>query len=172
MRCAGVVRRADEYVGQTGVAVWVSPNEASWSFVDGIGAVHTGTGDAALTLGVSPEGRGTVAVEPDQQTYDHGSVVEITATANAGWVFDHWEGNVIGGAGASFRTRVTADLTITAVFVEEDSEGDGAGCFGGALSAHGGGRTKRHTGDALLVALVSAGLVIASMRSAQRREMG
>jgi len=56
------------------------------------------------TLTLSTVGSGTAAASPSQATYDHGTVVQLTATPNAGWNFDQWTGDT---------TTTTNPLTIT-----------------------------------------------------------
>ncbi|MBE0411122.1 MAG: LamG domain-containing protein, partial [Anaerolineales bacterium] len=48
------------------------------------------------TLTVSSIGQGSVALEPDQELYLHGSNVTITAVAEPGWVFSDWSGDLSG----------------------------------------------------------------------------
>ncbi len=43
-----------------------------------------------LTVGVNPAGSGTVAVNPDQQSYRQGDVVTLTAAPNTGYDFANW----------------------------------------------------------------------------------
>ena len=57
--------------------------------------------------------------EPLPGSYPHaeGTTVEVTAIPEAGYVFDHWEGDIAGSENpATF--RITQDMTITAVFSE------------------------------------------------------
>lgn len=66
-----------------------------------------------LTLGTV--GNGTVAAVPDQPTYDHGTVVQLTATPDPGWNFDFWSGAASGGANP-LDVTMDADKSITANF--------------------------------------------------------
>ena len=50
-----------------------------------------------LTVQSSPPEGGTMTPPAGTHTYDDGEVVTITATANPGYRFDHWEGDVNGG---------------------------------------------------------------------------
>jgi uncharacterized repeat protein (TIGR02543 family) len=67
----------------------------------------------ALALSVS--GSGTVARVPDQATYDHGTVVQLTATPSTGWHFVGWSGDATGGANPVSVT-MNAAKTVTATF--------------------------------------------------------
>jgi hypothetical protein len=48
------------------------------------------------TLTVAIVGNGSVSKNPDQPTYTHGTEVELTATADPGWTFDNWSGDLSG----------------------------------------------------------------------------
>jgi hypothetical protein len=49
----------------------------------------------AYTLSVGLVGMGTVTVEPDQDLYDCGDPVSLTATPDAGWRFVDWTGDLL-----------------------------------------------------------------------------
>ena len=66
----------------------------------------------------------SVEASPDQQLYNDGDVVELTAVAEPGWVFGHW-GSDLWGSDNPAQITVTQDLVITAVFYEQEPcEGD------------------------------------------------
>jgi uncharacterized repeat protein (TIGR02543 family) len=67
-----------------------------------------------LTVSVSPAGGGTVT--PASGIYDDGATVTLTATAAAGYVFDHWEGDIT-GTDATITVTMDGNKNITAVFV-------------------------------------------------------
>ena len=73
-----------------------------------------------LTLQVSPSNGGTAGANPNQTTYDNGATVQLTATANNGWEFDRWEGDVQDSTSASTSIVMNDDETVTAVFVESE----------------------------------------------------
>jgi adhesin HecA-like repeat protein len=50
-----------------------------------------------FTLGVTLDGSGSVTKSPNQATYPYGTVVQLTAVADSGWVFSSWSGNISGG---------------------------------------------------------------------------
>jgi len=72
-----------------------------------------------LTANVSPLGAGTIIKNPDQASYSDGSSVQLTANANTGYVFDHWEDDLTGNTNPENLT-MDADKTVTAVFVSEE----------------------------------------------------
>ena len=102
---------------------------AGWLGLSGCGASGGGGGGGGgdggngftLTVTVSPAKAGQVARAPDQTTYAAGTTVTLTATAAAGYTFDHWAG---GAAGESNPLQVTVNgpLVIQAVFVGEADE--------------------------------------------------
>jgi hypothetical protein len=70
------------------------------------------------TLTINTTGNGTVTKSPDKVIYDHGDSVEVEAVPDAGWQFDHWEGDLTGSTNPENLT-MNADKEITAVFTEE-----------------------------------------------------
>lgn len=71
---------------------------------------------------------GSVAKSPDAAHYTTGTSVELSATPTGGYLFDHWEGDLTGGANPDTVT-MDADKAVTAVFVpdyieDEDSSDD------------------------------------------------
>ncbi len=70
-----------------------------------------------LTVNVSPEGAGSVTKTPNQTTYTYGTVVQLTATPEPGYVFSYWTGDISGKQNPEYIT-VIGNQTVTAVFVE------------------------------------------------------
>lgn len=68
-----------------------------------------------LTMAVQPSGAGTTVPAIGQNTYSEGTVVNVSATASAGYQFDHWQGALTGTA-ASGSVTMTSNKTLTAVF--------------------------------------------------------
>jgi endonuclease/exonuclease/phosphatase family metal-dependent hydrolase len=66
-----------------------------------------------LTLGAV--GGGSAAGDPPGP-YDYYDSVQVTATPAAGWVFDHWEGDLAGSLNPA-SVVMSTDQTVTAVFV-------------------------------------------------------
>ena len=70
------------------------------------------------TLTVNSSGSGSVAADPDLTDYTHNSSVTLTATAQAGWTFVNWTGDLSGSDNPA--TVVMDDnKVITAVFAED-----------------------------------------------------
>jgi hypothetical protein len=69
------------------------------------------------TLTTSVQGSGSISLSPPGGTYAQGTQVTLTAIAETGWAFDHWEG---AASGTNPVTNVTMDAnkSATAVFVE------------------------------------------------------
>jgi uncharacterized repeat protein (TIGR02543 family) len=69
-----------------------------------------------LTIVVAPAGSGTVS--PASGTFDSGASVSLTATASAGFHFDHWSGDAI-GTSATVSVTMNSDKTVTANFAPD-----------------------------------------------------
>ena len=67
------------------------------------------------TLTLSTVGSGTVAAVPVQATYNHGTVVQLTATPAVSWNFDFWSGDASGGVNP-LNVTMDANKNITANF--------------------------------------------------------
>ncbi len=117
-------------------------NTNGWAMVNNAiangGGYIPGSGDkCAVILGVNPtvqrtifeltvppriitlnyDGQGTVAKNPDLTAYVYGQTVNLTASANPGWTFDHWSGDATGSANPTTVT-MTGNKTVTAVFTQ------------------------------------------------------
>lgn len=68
-------------------------------------------------LTVSTVGDGSVTKEPDQAGYQYGQVVTLTATADPGWTFDNWSGDLT-GSDLSVTMTIYSNHVVTATFVE------------------------------------------------------
>jgi hypothetical protein len=69
----------------------------------------------SYTLTLSTVGSGSVAAAPVQATYNHGTVVQLTATPAGGWNFDFWSGDASGSANP-LSVTMDANKNITANF--------------------------------------------------------
>lgn len=77
------------------VFVWdeLNDNPSTKDRVDRSNEIHTEPlPEWILTVTVS--GGGTVTKNPNQATYTDGTTVTLTANPDAGWHFDHWEGDL------------------------------------------------------------------------------
>lgn len=77
----------------------------------------------SYTLNLSIAGNGTLNLAPGTYTYPVSTVVSLTATPDAGYRFDQWDGDVTGYANPISFT-MDADKTVTATFVELLPESD------------------------------------------------
>ena len=68
-----------------------------------------------LSVSVDPAGSGTVTLNPPGGTYDSGTQVTLTATANPGYVFDEWSGDLSGTDNPATIT-MDSDKSVTAHF--------------------------------------------------------
>lgn len=68
-----------------------------------------------LTVTVTPQGAGAVALQPAGGSYRAGTVVTLTATAAPGYAFLHYSGDAT-GASPSVDVTMNADRSITAEF--------------------------------------------------------
>ena len=72
-------------------------------------------------LSVSCQGMGNIIQIPEQSTYQRGTVVELTAIPENGWIFDYWQGDLTGSMNPTTIT-MNANKSIVAVFNEEESQ--------------------------------------------------
>ena len=72
------------------------------------------------TLDVAVVGNGTVSKSPDQLTYNYGTNVELTATADWGWKFSSWSGDVAGSTNPVLVT-MDANKSATATFTQDSA---------------------------------------------------
>jgi uncharacterized repeat protein (TIGR02543 family) len=68
-----------------------------------------------FTLTISLDGSGTVTKNPNQATYPYGTVVQLTAVANTGWVFSSWTGSLSGSTNPTSIT-MNGNKSVTAHF--------------------------------------------------------
>jgi hypothetical protein len=68
------------------------------------------------TLAIETIGQGSVTIGPDDLTYIAGTLVELTATADPGWVFSKWSGDLISSKNSETIT-MNSDKDITATFI-------------------------------------------------------
>lgn len=75
------------------------------------------TDQYTLIVDVNPSGSGTVTLDPEQATYQFGSLVTLTPIANPGWLFLGWSGDVTATDNPLVIT-VEGETNITANFVQ------------------------------------------------------
>ena len=71
------------------------------------------------TLTVKAEGEGSVSPEIGVHTYRRGTVVELKAVPDEGWVFKNWIGDAADAESASTEITMDKDQEVTAVFLED-----------------------------------------------------
>jgi len=69
------------------------------------------------TLTVNTVGSGSVSKNPDQATYGYNDVVTLTASADAGWAFVSWSGDLSGSQNPKTIT-MTGNMVVTATFAD------------------------------------------------------
>jgi len=70
-----------------------------------------------LSVIVEPFGKGSVIIDPLQDTYHYGDEITLTPTAIPGWSFDNWNGDA-SGADNPLTITINEDTSITANFLE------------------------------------------------------
>ncbi|HYC88767.1 MAG TPA: InlB B-repeat-containing protein [Thermoanaerobaculia bacterium] len=75
----------------------------------------SGTATPAYTLTTNVSGSGSISRSPDAASYASGTVVTLTATPAAGFVFSGWSGDLTGTANPATIT-MSANRTVTATF--------------------------------------------------------
>jgi hypothetical protein len=69
----------------------------------------------SLTININPSGSGSVSKSPDKPTYVYGDQVTLTTTANSGYAFKNWSGDVTGTTNPITLT-INGNKTVTANF--------------------------------------------------------
>ncbi len=98
---------------------------ANFTASSGGGGGGTGT-TYTLTVTVSPTGAGTVSLNPAGGTYTAGTQVTLTATANTGYTFSSWSGDLTGTQNPATIT-MNSNKSVTAIFTTSGSGGGGGG---------------------------------------------
>lgn len=75
--------------------------------------------EGAYILTVNTSGNGSVDKYPDQPTYGYGAVVTLTATADPGWSFDGWSGD-LSGSDSPKPITIDGDKNVTATFTKDE----------------------------------------------------
>jgi len=72
------------------------------------------------SLDVDTKGEGSVPISPEQEKYEYGTEVNLTAVSGEGWEFEEWQG--IDKTGEEITVTIDEDMEITAVFEKEIDE--------------------------------------------------
>ncbi|HET6352510.1 MAG TPA: hypothetical protein VFG89_10350, partial [Coriobacteriia bacterium] len=120
---SGNTRAASSIEQATGSSVimnWTAATSSIWA----IAAVPINPAPAAvthqLTMGVSPVGGGTTIPTVGSHTYNENDVIDVSASANPGYTFDHWEGDVADPNAGSTHVTMDADKSATAYFTQDE----------------------------------------------------
>lgn len=106
--------------------------DPGWSFANWSGDFSGSTNPVAITMDsdkiitstftqdqyavtITPSTGGTIDKEPDQSTYVYGEVITFTATANPGWTFANWTGD-LSGSGTPTTLTVSGNHSVGANF--------------------------------------------------------
>ncbi len=73
----------------------------------------------SLNVSVTPEGMGSVTVDPLEENYQFGDEVTLTATAVPGWSFAGWSGDAE-GIDTPLIVTIDSDINITANFTQDE----------------------------------------------------
>lgn len=79
-------------------------------------AVEANFSQTAFLVDINITGSGGVTKSPEKSAYIPGETVMLTADADPGWFFDHWEGDISGNETEKILTVANEDQHITAVF--------------------------------------------------------
>lgn len=86
--------------------------------------IGAGVGGGPYTITTNTTGAGSINLNPAGGTYEVGTVVEITASADNGNYFSGWSGDLNGNENPVSIT-MSKDLNITAIFAQEGTGGTG-----------------------------------------------
>ena len=104
--------------------------------ISNVTASHTVDASFAIntyTLGVAVVGTGTVAKSPEQASYEHGTVVALSAAAGAGYTFTGWSGDTSGVANP-LSVTMEGNKSVTATFTLNTYVLTATAGAGGAIS--------------------------------------
>ena len=92
---------------------------ATWN--DGAGSFYVDNvmevASVMHTLTIGHSDNGTVTLSPLGGVYPEGSLVTMFPVPDAGWLFNEWDGDLLGGANPA-KITMDSDMTITPVFIE------------------------------------------------------
>ncbi len=114
---SGSPGRADAGEGWSGGMPDPFGSSTQANYLYSIYAAYTPSAPPQYTVTVNTVGNGSVSLNPSGGTYDAGTVVTLTATADSGWQFDNWSGDLSGSVNPGTIT-VNSNMTITANFSE------------------------------------------------------
>ena len=134
----------DEYESGSSVELSATPSDG-WKFVEWTGDINSPQSSVEITmntdkeitavfseepeepeestynLALNVEGEGSVNIDPEQDEYEEGTMVELTASPSEGWEFVEWTGDITSSQ-ISVKITMDSDKEITTVFAEEPDE--------------------------------------------------
>jgi uncharacterized repeat protein (TIGR02543 family) len=114
--------RADAGVGWSGGMPDPFGSSTQASYIYSIYATYTPSAPPQYTLTINIVGQGSVDLNPPGGVYDAGTVVTLTATADSGWQFDNWSGDLSGSTNPTTIT-MNSNKTVTVTFTEVGTTG-------------------------------------------------
>ena len=93
--------------------------DGNGSAVCDMGSYEYNAAQAEFSLAFTKVGNGNASVAPDQEYYFYGDVVTLTATAETGWSFSDWSGDVVGLINPK-TIVILGDESTTATFTEDE----------------------------------------------------
>jgi len=87
------------------------------------------------SLSIEVSGKGDTSLEAGSYSYAEGTMMNITATPEAGWRFDGWSGEVSNPTSATTTILIDADKTVSASFSEVMPYAKIIGIIAGAVGA-------------------------------------
>ncbi|WP_234571956.1 InlB B-repeat-containing protein [Rhodohalobacter sp. 614A] len=128
-----IQQKTTDYPHGTIVQLTANPAEG-WEFIEWSGNIEGNENPKTITINedisvtavfeiqsfsitVQVEGEGSVILNPDKEEYEQGEEIEVTAEAEEGWIFSHWEGDTTGNKNP-INITVDDNKNITAIFEE------------------------------------------------------
>lgn len=93
-----------------------SPNGRARAVVVGFPLIEPEPEPAFYTVDIEVSGEGSVVIEPEQEEYEGGTEITITAVPGEGWQFSGWSGDVTGTNNPSTFT-ISKNALIAAAFI-------------------------------------------------------
>jgi len=92
--------------------------ECNWGNTVTLTRSDDGQPGTKYTLTANTIGEGTAFLNPAGDSYDPGTIVQLTAVADPGWQFYGWTGDVTDSGAATTTVIMDADKNVTANFLE------------------------------------------------------
>lgn len=93
-----------------------SENNPATVIMDGNKIINATFTPNQYTLTINIVGGGSVSKNPDKPTYTYGEIVTLTATADPGWIFQGWSGD-LSGSESPINITIDGDKNVNATFI-------------------------------------------------------